>query len=81
MTNAVATSGNVPMPNTKRDQFLGGHAICIVGYDDSNPKNKFWICRNSWGTNWGNRGYFRIPQAYLLNLYLTTDLWCLVKME
>lgn len=81
MTNAVATSGNVPMPNTQRDKFLGGHAICIVGYDDSNPKNKYWICRNSWGTNWGNRGYFRIPQAYLLNLYLTTDLWCLVKME
>ena len=81
MTRAVATSGNVPMPNTKTEQLLGGHAIAIVGYDNSNPKNKFWICRNSWGTRWGNQGYFRIPQAYLLNPFLTTDLWCLVKME
>lgn len=81
MTHTVATSGNVPMPNTRREQLLGGHAISIVGYDDSNTKKKYWICRNSWGTMWGNKGYFRIPQAYLLNLFLTTDLWCLVKME
>lgn len=26
----------------------GGHAICIVGYDDS---KKAWICKNSWGTS------------------------------
>jgi C1A family cysteine protease len=81
MTRAVAISGTVPMPNTATEQILGGHAISIVGYDDSDTKNKYWICRNSWGTRWGNQGYFRIPQAYLLNLFLTTDLWCLVKME
>jgi C1A family cysteine protease len=81
MTRAVAISGTVPMPNIQREKMLGGHAISIVGYDDSDSKNKYWICRNSWGTRWGNKGYFRIPQAYLLSKFLTTDLWCIIKME
>jgi hypothetical protein len=33
---------------------LGGHAMLIVGYDDS--KNAFKIL-NSWGQNWGKQGY------------------------
>jgi hypothetical protein len=43
---------------------LGGHCICIVGYDDAQG---CWICKNSWGTAWGEtgglsaeRGWFRI---------------------
>ncbi len=28
----------------------GGHAIVIVGWDDASQS---WICKNSWGTNWG----------------------------
>jgi C1A family cysteine protease len=35
----------------------GGHAITIVGYDDN---EECWICKNSWGRNWGEHGYFRI---------------------
>jgi len=36
---------------------LGGHAITIVGYDST---QKYWIVKNSWGTEWGDRGYFKI---------------------
>jgi hypothetical protein len=32
---------------------LGGHCICIVGYDDNQG---CWICKNSWGTDWGETG-------------------------
>ena len=78
MSNKVAMSGVVPMPNFNKEKVLGGHAICVVGYDDN---TKCWIVRNSWGPNWGNKGYFTIPYAYLLNSSLTTDLWCLQKME
>lgn len=35
----------------------GYHAVCIVGYDDP---DQCWIGRNSWGTGWGEEGYFRI---------------------
>lgn len=35
----------------------GGHCVEICGYDDSQG---CWICKNSWGTNWGEGGYFRI---------------------
>ncbi|MFM8269547.1 MAG: C1 family peptidase [Pseudomonadota bacterium] len=36
---------------------LGGHAITMMGWDDS---AKAWIVRNSWGEDWGEKGYFRI---------------------
>jgi C1A family cysteine protease len=35
----------------------GGHCICCVGYDD---RKRFWICKNSWNTTWGDQGYFKI---------------------
>ena len=36
---------------------LGGHAIAIVGWNDT---EQAWIVRNSWGPDWGEEGYFRI---------------------
>lgn len=39
------------------NQRSGGHCVCVVGYDDI---NQCWICKNSWGPNWGENGYFRI---------------------
>ncbi len=37
--------------------FEGYHEILIVGFNDS---GSYWICKNSWGTGWGENGYFRI---------------------
>jgi C1A family cysteine protease len=39
--------------------YLGGHGIVIVGYYDDGV-DKYWICKNSWGTFWGDNGYFNI---------------------
>lgn len=37
--------------------LAGGHCVCIVGYDSA---NRYWICKNSWGTGFGEAGYFKI---------------------
>ncbi|MDR2798117.1 MAG: hypothetical protein LBB80_07215 [Treponema sp.] len=38
----------------------GGHALCIIGYDDTKYNGAFEI-QNSWGESWGNRGFIWIP--------------------
>ena len=61
----------------------GGHAQCIVGYDDSKSTNDgvgaFRVV-NSWGTGWGNNGYYWMsyqavmhPRTSYLYAYYTTD--------
>jgi C1A family cysteine protease len=38
------------------DEELGGHAVCIIGYNDKLNKGSFEII-NSWGTEWGDKGF------------------------
>lgn len=38
-------------------ELVGGHCVCIIGYDDA---RRCWIAKNSWGTWWGEDGFFRI---------------------
>ena len=58
------------------------HAVVIVGYDEST--NVFKI-RNSWGTKWGDDGYFYLDAipgnyglgtAYIYNIYLGSNQGC-----
>ena len=50
---------------------IGGHAILLVGYDDSKQLLKF---RNSWGSCWGDKGYGYLSYDYYLNGHMY-DLW------
>jgi C1A family cysteine protease len=67
----VAQSGVLDMPKPK-EKVVGGHAVMGAGYDDD--KERFLI-RNSWGSDWGKKGYFTIPYAYLANRNLSDDFW------
>jgi len=40
------------------------HAITLIGWGtDSTSGLNYWIAKNSWGTSWGNQGYFRIVRG------------------
>jgi len=69
-SDAVAKTGMVLIP-AKIEKCLGGHAVCIVGYDD----NRQWcIVRNSWGTAWGDKGYFYLPYQFIKPA-LVVEMW------
>ena len=60
------------------DFLIGGHAILVIGYDDNKEKTirgrkykGFIECQNSWGTEYGDNGFFWIPYEYLT--YHTKD--------
>ncbi len=73
----VAKSGIVPMPKS-RERALGGHAVMAVGYDDDTEQ---FTIRNSWGTSWGLKGYFKMPYAYVSNHRLANDFWTIRTVE
>jgi hypothetical protein len=60
-TTATELTGQIPMPQYGAPD-VGGHAIVIVGYDNS--KQEF-IFANSWGRDWGVGGYGYIPFSYV----------------
>ncbi|KAL7669203.1 hypothetical protein ACOME3_009868 [Neoechinorhynchus agilis] len=52
-----------------RRMFAGDHDLCdyhsvrIVGWGESESRLKYWLCANSWGTEWGEDGFFKIEQG------------------
>ena len=57
------SSGIVPPVREKKSR--GGHALIVVGYDETNG---WFIIRNSWGTKFGDQGYAYMHYQTLLDM-------------
>lgn len=80
-SDQVAANGLVPLPGPN-EELLGGHCVAIVGYNDAyvfppafHVPPGCYIVRNSWGSNWGLKGYFLVPYSYFSNTNLASDFW------
>jgi cathepsin X len=52
---------------------LINHELSVVGWGyDEETQTEYWIGRNSWGTYWGEKGFFRI-KMHKDNLAIETD--------
>ena len=43
----------------KSDNLLGIHTVEVLGWGIENG-SKYWLCKNSWGDDWGDNGFFKI---------------------
>jgi C1A family cysteine protease len=73
----TANTGIVSIPAASESQ-VGGHCVRLVGYTNNGINGipaKHFIGANSWGVDWGLKGYFAIPYEYILNPGLASDFW------
>jgi hypothetical protein len=79
--DATNNRGRVPMPKKteqEREEH-GWHAMLCVGYLD---KDQMFIVRNSWGNEWGNKGYCYIPYKYAMHGELNGhDSWVVKSLD
>lgn len=48
---------DIPFMAEKNASPVGNHTVCCIGYDDM---RQAWLCKNSWGPEWGDEGFFWI---------------------
>ena len=58
------------------------HELSLVGYGkDKDTGKEYWIGRNSWGTYWGEYGFFKI-EMHKNNLAIETEcIWAVPDLE
>lgn len=79
--SASKNKGRVPMPKASDNvrKTHGWHAMLCVGYSDP---DQMFIVRNSWGDEWGDKGYCYMPYDYVIHeTYNGHDSWIIKSVE
>lgn len=56
MSNMMGKDAWIPTNSDYNQSGFGGHAMCVIGYDDYKNSGSF-LLMNSWGTEWGKGGF------------------------
>ena len=78
---STRNKGRVPMPKKSDNvrETHGWHAMLCVGYSD---KDRMFIVRNSWCSEWGDNGYCYIPYDYIIHPdYNAHDSWIIKSLS
>lgn len=84
-SDTTARTGVMAVPDTGREEPVGGHCVVLVstpkdgGTIDGGVKGLMYRrARNSWGTGWGDRGYFWFPLAAMNH---ASDFWQITSIN
>lgn len=72
-SDSAARTGIIEMPGT-HEAPVGGHCTYLCGYGQHSG---YFTSRNSWGSDWGDRGDMYLPEAYIEQQ--GDDFWVLTK--
>merc|ERR1712176_169985 len=71
-TNAAANEGGVFVDDRKYPKSMVDHDIELAGWGVTDDGVEYWIGRNSWGSYWGEFGFFKI-KMHGNNLAIETE--------
>lgn len=72
--------GYMQDPDRFQEKIVGAHCMMAVGYIKDYNGKSYLIAQNSWGTEWGDRGYCYIPMTYVMSND-TFDFWTIRYTE
>ena len=68
----ITKTNNILYKPSPSDQFLGAHAVVIIGFNDV---NRTFIIFNSHGKDWENNGLFYLSYDYAFDNSLLFECW------
>lgn len=66
-----SSTGQIPLPKFW-DRPVAGHAVGVFGYE---PASDYFKFPNTWGMDWGDRGYGYLPGKFISRYATLCDMW------
>jgi C1A family cysteine protease len=76
----IGSNGIMPVPDYGTETAQGGHAVICCGWTmiEGVPH---YIFQNSWSAEWGDAGYFYMPESFIQDASKVNDLWTIRMVE